>query len=138
MATITQRVMFKNASPKKVYRLYMNAKLHSHITAGPVKVSERIGGQLRAFGGYITGKTLLAVKNALIIQSWRGSDWRAKDPDSVFILSFEKKGRNTTMHMCHANVPSIHARGLSQGWNDHYWNPWKEYLAGRTITRPEM
>ncbi len=137
MATIKQRIVFKNTSTKELYDLYMDANHHGHITGGPVKISERVGSPLEAFGGYIKGKTLMVVKDKLIVQSWRGSDWSAKDPDSAFILAFEQNGKDAIMHVCHANVPDAQAKDLDKGWRDFYWNPWKQHLAGKSITRPE-
>lgn len=29
------------------------------------------------------------------------------------------------------------AASLDKGWHGHYWNPWKQHLAGKPITRPE-
>jgi hypothetical protein len=40
--------------------------------------------------------------------------------------------------MTHANVPDDSAADIEKGWFDHYWNPWKQYLAGKEITRPQM
>lgn len=137
MATIVQKIVFKNTSTKKLYDLYMDAKLHGMITNGDVTISEKAGSKLEVFGGYITGKTLQTVKNKLIVQQWHGSDWAAGSEDSAFVLSFEKQGKDAILHVFHANVPDEKAKGLDKGWHDHYWNPWKQYLAGKEITRPE-
>ena len=136
--TIVQKVTFKDTTPKALYNLYMDAKLHGLITAGPVKISEKVGSSLNVFDGYITGKTLQFVKNQLIVQSWRGADWKKNDADSAFMLSFEQHGKNVLMNVIHANVPDNKAASLDKGWHDHYWNPWKQYIAGKEITRPEM
>lgn len=138
MATIIQKVVFKNTTGESLYDLYMNAKLHSVITDGPVEISEKVGSSFNAFGGYITGKILQLVKNQLIVQSWRGSDWDSKDSDSACLLSLEQKGNDAVLNMIHANVPDDKAKSLDKGWYDHYWNPWKQHLAGQTITRPKM
>ena len=116
----------------------MNAKIHSSITDGPVEISEKVGSSFKAFGGYITGKNLQFVKNQLIVQSWRGSDWDSKDSDSAFLLSFEQKGNDVLLNMIHANVPDDKEKDLDKGWHDYYWNPWKQHLSGQAITRPKM
>jgi activator of HSP90 ATPase len=138
MATIIQKVLFKKTTGESLYELYMNPKMHSMITDGPVDVSEKVGSSFNAFGGYITGKILQIVKNQLVVQSWRGSDWDAKDSDSAFLLSIEQKGKDAVLYMIHANVPDEKEESLAKGWHDYYWNPWKQYLAGQTITRPDM
>jgi|SRR5664279_1972143 len=138
MATIIQKVIFKDATAEALYNLYMDAKLHSMIIDGPVEISEKIGSSFNAFRGYITGRNLQLVKNRLIVQSWRGSDWDPKDPDSAFLISLEQKGKNVIMNMIHANVPADKEKGLEKGWYEHYWDPWKQHLAGEPITRPKM
>jgi activator of HSP90 ATPase len=138
MATINQKIIFKNTAAKKLYSLYMDPTLHGMITNMPVTISERPGSRMKAFGGYITGKTLQTVKDKLIVQQWRGSDWTSKDGDSAFVISLTQKGKDTTLWMTHANVPEKHAGHLAKGWFDHYWNPWKHFLTGKSITRPRM
>jgi activator of HSP90 ATPase len=138
MATIIQKVEFKNTTRETLYKLYMDQKMHSMIADGPVEISEKEGSSFNAFGGYIKGKNLQLIKNQLIVQLWRGSDWGKNDPDSAFLLSFEQKGKDVTMNMIHANIPDDKEKDLDKGWYDHYWNPWKQYIAGQPITRPKM
>lgn len=138
MATIIQKEVFKNTTRESLYKLYMNKKLHSLVTDGPVEISDKVGSKFSAFGDYISGKNLMLVKNQLIVQSWRGSDWNKKDPDSLFMLSLEQKGKDAVLNMIHANVPDDKEEDLSKGWKDFYWKPWKQHLAGKTIKRPAM
>lgn len=137
MATIIQNVVFKNATTKQLYDLYMDPKLASLIAGSPVKIAEKPGSKMEAWGGYITGKILQVEKNRLIVQSWHGSDWK-KEENSVFIISLEQKGKNVELNAIHANVPEEHAGHLGKGWYDHYWNVWKQYIAGKPIKRPAM
>jgi len=137
MATIIQKIVFKNTKTSQLYNLYMDAKLHGLVTAGKVTISEKPGSALKVFDGYITGKTLQTVKNKLIVQQWHGSDWGDGSNDSVCALSFEQKGKDAILNVFHANVPDDKAQGLDKGWHDHYWKTWKQYLAGKEIKRPE-
>lgn len=132
---IVQKITFKNTKPKALFGLYMNAKLHAHISGAPVKVSSKAGAPFNAFSGYITGSTIHVVKDKFIVQSWRGSDWVPTDPDSIFTIMLEPKGKDTILHAIHAGVPDEHAEHLKKGWTDHYWNPWKQHLAGKKIRR---
>jgi activator of HSP90 ATPase len=138
MATIIQKVVFKNTKKESLYDLYMNPALHSLITDGPVEVSESIGSNFRAFGEYITGKILQIEKNQLIVQSWHGSDWDDKESDSAFILSLEQRGNDAVLNVVHANVPEKQAADLARGWHDYYWKPWKKHLAGKSIKRTQV
>ncbi len=136
--TIVQKILFKNTSPKALYDLYMNAKMHSAATGAPAKISDKEGARFTAHGDYITGKNLQLVKNKLIVQSWRGSDWDKSEVDSTFMIHLEPKGKDVILHAVHANLPDTEASHISKGWQDYYWKPWKKFLAGKVISKPEM
>ncbi|MGZ4035024.1 MAG: SRPBCC domain-containing protein [Bacteroidia bacterium] len=136
--TIVQKVVFKNTSPKALYDLYMDAKQHSKVTGGPAKITKKEGAAYSVHGGYITGKNLQLVENEHIVQTWRAVDWAKSDPDSIFIINLEQKGKDTILHAIHNNVPDKAVKGIDKGWHDHYWKPWKQHLAGKKITIPKM
>jgi activator of HSP90 ATPase len=137
--TIVQKLVFKNTTPTILYNLYMDAKLHKMIAGGaPATISAKEGAKYSVHGGYIEGKNLQLVKDKLIVQTWRGKDWDKDDVDSTFSIYFEPKGKDVLLLATHANVPDKHAEHLTKGWHDNYWKPWKQYLAGKEITRPKM
>jgi activator of HSP90 ATPase len=137
--TIVQKVVFKNTTPKALYELYTNAKKHTTATAAPAKITAKEGAKFSTHGGYITGRNLHLVSDRLIVQSWRTKEWDKDDIDSTFVIHLEAKGKNVVLYATHANVPDKHAESLTKGWNSHYWEPWKQYLAGTPITKyPEM
>jgi activator of HSP90 ATPase len=129
MKTLTQKVVFKNTTAEQLYDLYMDAKLHSLVTGDTAKITKKEGASFSAYGDYIEGKNLQLVPGKLIVQSWRGKDFKKSDMDSTFILQFEKKGNDAILYMVHANVPDAEADGIKTGWTDFYWTPWKAYLA---------
>ncbi len=136
--TILQEVLFKNTTPHALYELYMDPKLHSMISGGPATISGKVGSNYSVHGGYISGKNLQLVKDKLIVQTWRAQGWKESDVDSTFIIHLEPKGNDVILLATHANLPDEHAGHTDKGWYDHYWNPWKQYLAGEEITRPTM
>ena len=126
---IEQSVSF-NATPAKLYELFMDSAKHSAATGMPAKVSRKVGGKWSAFGGMILGKNLLLIPNRRIVQAWRSSEWKKADPDSLLVIGFEKAvGSDTTVHLVHVGVPSYDHQGVTQGWVKFYWDPWKVYLA---------
>lgn len=127
--TITQKVVFKNTSPKALYELYMDAKKHSKSTGAIAKITDKETTNFTAYDNYISGKNLHLIKDKLIVQSWRGSDWTKGDMDSTFIMNFESKGNDTILQVTHANLPVKQADDIKKGWTDFYWTPWKKYLA---------
>ena len=136
--TITQKVVFKNTSPASLYDLYMDAKQHSRVTGAPAKISGKVGSSFSAHGTYISGKNLHLVKNELIVQTWRAESWSKNDPDSIFMIALERKGKDAVLHVVHANLPDNTAASINKGWHEHYWNPWKQHLAGKPVTKPKM
>jgi activator of HSP90 ATPase len=127
--TITHKVVFKNTNAGDLYDLYMNPKKHTEVTGAPAKISAREGAKYSAHGGYITGRNLHLVKDRLIVQSWRASDWKRDDIDSTFVLHLEQKGNDAILRATHANIPDKHVVGIDKGWQTYYWNPWKRHLA---------
>jgi activator of HSP90 ATPase len=132
---IVQKVVFKNTTPKALYDLYMDAKKHSLVTAAPAKISAKVGAKFSAHGSYITGKNLQLIKDKLIVQSWRGSDWDKSDADSTFIIQLESKGKDVILEAFHINLPDKQAKSIDGGWYTFYWEPWKKYLAGKPIDK---
>jgi len=136
--TILQKVVFKNTTAKALYDLYINAKLHSLIAGSPVTISSKAGAKFSAHGGYIMGKNIQLIKNKQIIQTWRAEGWDKEDVDSIFMINLEQKGKDAILNMVHAFLPEKVVASIKKGWTDHYWNPWKQHLAGKPITRPTM
>jgi len=65
----------------------------------------------------------------LIIQSWRSNAFKAEDPDSTLILSFTPVGDAGRIDLIHLDVPDHDYDGVTQGWENYYWAPWRAYLA---------
>ncbi len=130
--TINQKIIFKATSAKDLYNLYVNAKLHSTVTGSSAKITEKEGDSFSSYDGYITGKNLQLIKDRLIVQSWRGSDWNTSDVDSTLIMYFETINEDVTLHVTHANVPDNLAEDINTGWHEFFWKPWKKYFVSKT------
>jgi activator of HSP90 ATPase len=127
--TLNQKIIFKNQQVSRLYSMYLDSKEHTRLTGNnKAKISAKEGAAFSIYDGYSFGKNLQLVKNKLIVQSWRASDWNKTDIDSTLILSFEQKGKDAVINMVHANVPNNQAASLKEGWNDFYWKPWRECL----------
>jgi activator of HSP90 ATPase len=130
MKTIIQKVKFK-AAPKELYDIFLDSKKHSLATGSKANVNSKIGGKFTAWDGYISGRNLGLVPGQMIVQSWRTSEFKKADQDSVLILTFEKAPGGTSMTMIHTSVPDARAPHFEKGWHEHYWRPIQKYLKER-------
>jgi len=117
--TIVQQVKFAVA-PEKLFDTYMDSKKHAAATGSTAKVSKKVGGAFEAWDGYITGKLLAVFPKRALVQTWRGSDWSKKDPDSVLTISFDKAPGGSLLTLVHANVPDGAYDDLNSGWEESY------------------
>ncbi len=127
-SAIQQRVKF-NASPARLFKLYMDSRRHSAATHAKAVVSRRPGGRFSAFDGMITGKMLAIVSNHMIVQAWRAKHWKKTDLDSTLVLTFREIKRGAQIDLVHVNVPEHDHNGVKKGWVRYYWKPWRAYLA---------
>lgn len=129
LKTILQTVVFRNTARKDLYNIYMDSSKHSLITGTKAIISASEGGRYSAYDNYIKGKNLQLIKNKLIVQSWRASNWSKKEVDSTLILLFESKEKDTILYVTHANVPEKEFTNLKKGWNEYYWKPLQKFLS---------
>ena len=129
--TIEQAVTFK-AGPARLYRICLSSREHAKACGGwgTSTIQARVGGRM-TMAPHITGKFLLLVPGKLIVQTWRGSDWKRSEPDSVLVLTLTSRRGSGRLTMVHANVPDGHAASITRGWQTYYWRPWKRYFARR-------
>ena len=125
--TIQQAVTLR-AAPERLYDIYMDARKHAAAIGSTVSLERKVGGRFTAFGGMLRGRNLALVPGRLIVQTWRGADWKKSEPDSVLVLSFAKAPGGARLTLVHANIPGRRAGGIRRGWPKYYWKPWKTYL----------
>jgi activator of HSP90 ATPase len=110
----------------------MSSAKHSAATGMPAKISPKVGGKWSAFGGMIVGKNLILMPNRMIVQTWRSSEWKKSDPDSILVVNFEKSASGgAQVELVHIGVPQYDHEGVTKGWVKFYWEPWRTHLATR-------
>ena len=132
MATTIRQTVEFSAPPHAVFEALLDSKKHSAFTGSKASISRKVGGKMSAWDGYIEGKNLRIEKDKVIVQSWRSTEFHAKDADSQVMFHFSKKGTGTRLIFVHSKVPDRLAEELRQGWIDNYWVPLKEYLESPT------
>lgn len=123
---IRQRVTFK-AAPHAVYEALMDSRKHAKFTNGGAKISRKVGGEIMAFDGYITGRNLELVPDQKIVQAWHASEWDEGHMSKV-TFKLSPVAAVTRLNFTHSNVPDKFVEDIRQGWIDNYWEPMKVML----------
>ena len=132
MTPVIEQTVSFNATPAILYQLFMTSAKHTAATGMPAKINRKVGGKWSACGAIILGKNLVLVPNRMIVQTWRSSEWKKKDPDSILVVTFEKStSGGAQVELVHVGVPEYDHKGVTQGWVKFYWEPWKKYLGKR-------
>jgi len=126
-STITQKVVIP-ASPEEVYDAFVDPKKHSAFTGAEATGEPKVGAEITAWDGYITGKNLELEKGKRIVQEWSTSEWPEGYPPSRLELTFRKVKDGTELTMVHSEVPAEQAEDYRQGWIDSYWDLLKAYF----------
>lgn len=117
------------APPERLYAMYLDAAQHAAFSGAPVVIGSDPGTPFSAFDGVLTGTILQVIPNRLIVQAWRSVNWGADDIDSTLVLHFLSAPDGTgRIELTQVNVPESDFAGVSQGWEKHYWAPWRAYL----------
>ena len=116
------------AAPQKLYDMYLEAKAHAAFTGHAVTIAPRAGAKFSAFGGMIWGTILHVEPKRQIVQTWRSAHFSKRAIDSVLILSFWPEKGGGRIELVHVNVDDSDFAGVSDGWQKHYWMPWRAYL----------
>ena len=128
---IVQSMTFK-ASLEELFAMFTDSKKHSAATGAKASVSAKAGTKWTAFGGMLLGRNLAVVPSKMIVQAWRASHWQESDLDSILILNFSQAPGGGRVDMVHAGVPQHDHKGVTKGWPQYYWVPWKAYLKGKS------
>lgn len=126
--TIEQTVELA-ASAATLYRTYLDPQLHAAVTGAPVVIAEKPGSEFLAFNGALSGRILATVPDRMVVQTWRSSHWDPEALDSVLTLRFVDTGpASAAIELAHVGVAASDLQGVTVGWNNFYWTPWREYL----------
>jgi len=137
--TLKQTVLFKGASPKKVYDLIMVSRKHTSLSREKAVISRRVGGAFSAWNGHITGFNLALKPRRKIVQAWRATGWWP-DHYSVATFDFQKTPRGTKLTFTQIGIPPHRYSGHYRGWIETYWTPMQEmlrdaHLSPKTLAR---
>ena len=130
MRSIISQSVVLPAPAERLFAMYIDPAKHAAITGAPVAISAEPGAPFQAFNGALTGALLQIIPRRLVVQSWRSTKFNDGDPDSTLILAFTPGGTNGRIDLVHLDVPDHNYHAVVEGWETHYWHPWRRYLAG--------
>jgi len=116
------------AAPERLFDMYLDPREHAAFTGLPVTIGAEAGDAFRAFEGAIWGTILHTEPKRLIVQTWRSVNFPAGTVDSILILSFYPQDGGGRIELTQVNIADEDFAGVSQGWEKHYWTPWRNYL----------
>ena len=119
------------APAEKLFDMYLDPAAHSAFTGHPVVIGPQPGTEFRAFDGKISGKILHVQPKRLIVQTWRSVHFPPTAIDSVLVLAFFPEAGGGRIELNHINVADEDFAGVSHGWQQHYWTPWRAYLTSK-------
>ncbi len=131
MRSIIRQSVVLPAAADTLFDMYLDPTVHGEFTGFPVTIGTEPGAAFRAFDGQLSGTMLAVVRPQLIVQSWRSTKFADGDSDSTLILMFspdavdELCGR---INLVHLDVPQHDYQGVTDGWQQYYWTPWRAYL----------
>ena len=126
--TIRHNVMIPLSSPASVYRAFLSSKEHAEFTGSKAKCSARVEGRFTAWDKYISGKNIKLVKDKMIVQEWKTSEWPEGYKPSILKISLKKEGDGTQLRMIQSRVPDSQVDQYDKGWYESYWEPLKQYF----------
>jgi len=118
------------ASAREIYTAWLSSEGHSEMTGGEAVISDKIGDSFTAWDGYIEGKNIELLPNQRIVQSWRTSQFDNDDKDSQIEVILDEIDGGTELTLIHSNLSET-GEHYKKGWQDHYFEPMKEYFAAK-------
>ena len=118
-----------NATKEQIYDMWLNSKKHSKLIGATAVTSNKVGGKISIWDGYITGKNLELIQDYKIVQLLRFDydDWD-EDHFSKFTLKFKRKSSGKIQIVInHSQIPKAYTKEISDGWKKYYWDKLKLY-----------
>ena len=116
------------ATPQQIYEAWLDSRGHTKMTGSAARAKPVQGATFSAWGGYIKGKNLTLEPGRSIVQSWRTTKFAKQDPNSQIEVLLEPIPEGTRITLHHTNVPNGHTGYQDGGWQQHYFDPMKQYF----------
>jgi activator of HSP90 ATPase len=116
------------ASPSEIYKAWLSSDGHTKMTGSAATASEKVGDKYSAWDGYISGKTISLRPHSIIKQSWRTTEFKDSDKDTVVEIQIRGNKKESTLTIIHTELPEDGEK-YKKGWEEHYFAPMKEFFS---------
>jgi uncharacterized protein YndB with AHSA1/START domain len=120
---------FLPAAPERIYEAWLDGAAHGAFTGAAATCEPWVGGKFTAWDGYITGTTVELAPNRRIVQTWRTTEFAAESPDSRLEVLLEEAKGGAVITLRHSGIPEGQGASYSDGWEQNYFVPMREYFA---------
>lgn len=117
-----------SAGPQSIYEAWLDSEEHSAFTGSSASVEGRVGGEMTAWDGYISGVFQELEPFGRIVQTWRTTEFPEGSAASRLELLFEPVEDGTRVTLMHSDIPDGQAEMYEEGWEDHYFQPMRSYF----------
>lgn len=114
--------------PTKIYTAWLEGKKHALMTGAHASGKAEEGAKFKAWDGYITGENLELVRDKLIVQSWRTTDFAESDVDSRLEVHLHAVPEGTKVTLTHSDLPKGGKEKYTQGWKEFYFDPMAKFF----------
>ena len=78
---------------------------------------------------FVNTNTSVSSLNEVLTVTQCPNQWDPEDLDSVLTLRFVEIGpASASIELSHVGVAASDLIGVTEGWTNFYWTPWREYL----------
>jgi activator of HSP90 ATPase len=116
------------AGVARIEAALLDSKQFAAFSGMPATIDPHEGGAFSMFSGMIVGRNVELAEGKYLVQAWRPTHW---DPGvySIVRFGFRSNGTTTTVVLDHTGFPEGEYDHLYPGWQEHYWEPLKKFLA---------
>lgn len=120
-----------DVSPQSIYEAWLDSEEHSAFTGSSASVEGRVGGQMTAWDGYISGVFEELEPYNRIVQTWRTTEFPEGSHASRLEVQLAESEAGTIVTLMHSDIPDGQGEMYSEGWEEYYFRPMRAYFEGQ-------
>ena len=119
-----------SVGPQSIYEAYLDSEEHAAFTGSSASVEGRVGGEMTAWDGYISGVIVELEPYDRIVQTWRTTEFPEGSIDSRLEILLAAIDGGTSVTLMHSDIPDGQGEMYEEGWEDYYFKPMRTYFEG--------